>query len=127
MRLKKNLNSLSLKIFLGLLILASTNSCASISAQKHISPKRSNEFSASVFEPSISIKGAELNLRDRLGEITDFYLIENRYLVYDGISENYRCHLYDLETGKLTHFGKDGRGPGELLTVFSYDYRAKDR
>ncbi|MEM6806595.1 MAG: BF3164 family lipoprotein [Bacteroidota bacterium] len=126
MELIRNISILIIKIVLGLIIVSSSNACDEVSAQKS-DLNRSNEFTASDFEPAISLKGTELNLQNHMGDISDFHLVENRYLIYSGIFEGYRCHLYDLETGKLTHFGKDGRGPGELLTVFSYDYRAKDR
>lgn len=126
MGLTKNISILIIKVMLSLMILGSTNACDEVSAQKS-DLKRTNEFAASDFGPASSIKGSELNLQDQMGDISDFHLVEDRYLIYSGIFEGYRCHLYDLETGKITHFGKDGRGPGELLTVFSYDYRSKDR
>ena len=113
-----------LLLFLVLLPLIEACTNKSIPATNTENERR---FNFDSFSKKIQLTGQSLNMGDHMGDGTDFFLAEDRFIIYEGLIDGFHCHIYDLETKQLFHFAKDGRGPGEILTVFSFDYRAEDR
>jgi hypothetical protein len=73
------------------------------------------------------LKGESVQMGDYLGRCINFLLIEDQYIVYNGLVDDYHGHLYDLSKKKLHHFGRVGKGPGELLGIYTLDYHSKDK
>jgi hypothetical protein len=86
-------------------------------------PGSENRFFHEDFRKSISLKGTIVHEIDpSLYDLRDLLVIEDRYIVYGGIKEEYVLHLHDLNERKTISFGKLGEGPGKFIAPTGISY-----
>ncbi len=84
-------------------------------------------FNFDSFPKVKQVEGESLHLFHELGDLNHCQLVEDRYLIFNGLINGHHSHILDLETSELTHFARDGRGPGEVIHSWTFTYREKDR
>lgn len=103
--------------------------CKSVNSHDALNQEECEErtFSYEDFEEPKRLIGRIVADTLQLEKATKLYLVNGRYLLFNGISSGFHGHLYDLQDGKVFHIGKDGGGDGDLVNFGSADFVASDQ
>ncbi len=115
-------NSLLLFLFVPVSF-ASFQKCESIESRQRMElSSEVRQLKREAFGDSIALVGERLDLTGKLNKTRRLFIIQDRFLLFNGLVGSHHCHLYDLETKEVIDFGEDGSETGQLLTCSSASY-----